>query len=140
MREGKGGRYREVPLNAEARRALRAYLEVRPTVPAAALFIGERGPLTAGGVYRIVRRYAERAGLERMGPHVLRHTFATRYLAANPGDLVGLARLLGHESLNTVAVYTQPTLWAASRRLAGGWPERSGGIRRAVSAGAQRPR
>jgi len=32
VREGKGGRYREVPLNAEARRALRAYLEVRPAV------------------------------------------------------------------------------------------------------------
>jgi integrase len=54
-----------------------------------------------------------------MGPHVLRHTFATRYLAANPGDPVGLARLLGHESLNTVAVYTQPTLEDLSARMEG---------------------
>jgi len=119
VRQGKGGRYREVPLNAEARRALRAYLEVRPTVPERALFIGERGPLTTNGVYWLVRKYAERAGLEPIGPHVLRHTFATRYLAANQGDLVGLARLLGHESLNTVAIYTQPTLEDLSERVEG---------------------
>ena len=41
--------------------------------------------------------------------HWLRHTFATRYLAAHPGDLVGLARLLGHTSLDTTGIYVQPT-------------------------------
>ena len=118
VREGKGGKYREVPLNAEARRALREYLEVRPATPEdQPLFLGKRGPLTASGVYRIVRKYADQAGLERMGPHVLRHTFATRYLEANPGDLVGLARLLGHESLNTVAIYTQPTMEDLTKRV-----------------------
>ena len=39
---------------------------------------------------------------------MLRHTFATRYLKANPDDLRGLARLLGHSSLNTVMIYTEP--------------------------------
>jgi site-specific recombinase XerD len=41
--------------------------------------------------------------------HWLRHTFATRYLATHPGDLVGLARLLGHASLDTISIYVQPT-------------------------------
>ncbi len=117
VREGKGGRYREVPLNAEARRALRVYLEVRPTTVEAQIFIGRRGPLTTNGVYSIVRKYAQLAGLEPISPHVLRHTFATHYLAANSGDLVGLARLLGHASLNTVAIYTQPTLDDLSGRV-----------------------
>jgi site-specific recombinase XerC len=39
-------------------------------------------------------------------PHDLRHTFAHRYLEEHPGDLVGLARLLGHESLDTTKIYT----------------------------------
>jgi site-specific recombinase XerD len=36
-------------------------------------------------------------------------SLATRYLAAHPGDLVGLARLLEHASLDTTGIYTQPT-------------------------------
>jgi len=50
-------------------------------------------------------------------PHVLRHTFATRYLERNPGDLRGLAALLGHRSLDTVMVYTQPTIEELTRRM-----------------------
>lgn len=41
--------------------------------------------------------------------HTLRHTFATHYLKTHPGDLVGLASLLGHSSLNTTRLYVQPT-------------------------------
>lgn len=44
-----------------------------------------------------------------VGAHTLRHTFASRYLAAHPGDLVGVAALLGHSSLNTTRIYVQPT-------------------------------
>ena len=38
-------------------------------------------------------------------PHDLRHTFAHRYLEQHPGDLIGLARLLGHSNLETTRVY-----------------------------------
>lgn len=37
-------------------------------------------------------------------PHTLRHTFATDYLKDHPGDLVGLAALLGHSSLETTRI------------------------------------
>lgn len=37
--------------------------------------------------------------------HSLRHSFAHRYLEQNSGDLVGLARILDHESLETTRVY-----------------------------------
>ncbi|MFZ8844090.1 tyrosine-type recombinase/integrase, partial [Thermoflexus sp.] len=105
---GKGEKVREVPLNAEAREALREWLAARPSVPEDALFIGRRGPLTPSGVWRIVREYARRAGVEAH-PHVLRHTFATRLLREAGADLVAVAEILGHESLNTTARYTRPS-------------------------------
>jgi integrase/recombinase XerC len=117
---GKGEKVREVPLNAEAREALREWLAARPSVPEDALFIGRRGPLTPSGVWRIVTACARRAGLEGAHPHTLRHTFATRLLREAGADLVTVAELMGHESLNTTARYTRPSeadLEAAVERL-----------------------
>ncbi len=45
------------------------------------------------------------------------HTFATCYLAANPNDLRGLARLLGHSNLNTVMIYTEPDMDTLTMRM-----------------------
>jgi integrase/recombinase XerC len=49
--------------------------------------------------------------------HTLRHTFARNYLAQYPGDLVGLATLLGHSSLDTTKLYSQPTVSQLSTRV-----------------------
>jgi site-specific recombinase XerD len=57
----------------------------------------------------VLDKYALQAGIEPVNPHALRHTFATRYLNANPGDLRGLARLLGHTGLDTVMIITMGT-------------------------------
>ena len=54
-----------------------------------------------------------------VGAHTLRHTFATRYLAAHPDDLVSLATLLGHSSLNTTRIYVQPTAEQLGERVEG---------------------
>ena len=50
-------------------------------------------------------------------PNALRHTFARRYLDQNPGDLIGLARILGHESLETTKVYLRPTSDDLAQRM-----------------------
>ncbi len=122
IRRGKGAVHRAVPLTTAVRRALQAYFdsplfqvwqadnpEIKDNLP---LWAGERGPLQdRSGIFLMLRKYARRAGLDpdQLSPHVLRHTFATRYLAANPGDFRGLADLLGHASINTVMIYTVPS-------------------------------
>lgn len=120
VRGGKGDKDRTVPLNNDVRRALSAYIEVRPTVAGDHLFVGQRGePLQPQGVQLVVRKYARRAGLPDVTPHVLRHTFAKNVLDEG-SDLATVQRLLGHERLETTAIYTQPTardLEEAVRRL-----------------------
>ena len=120
VRAGKGEKYRVVPLVREVREVrwtLGAYLDARrdDTPP---LFLGQRGPLTDGGASEIVRKYAVQARV-KCHPHTLRHTMATLYLQDNPDDLVGLARLLGHDSLNTTMRYTLPTTEALAERMEG---------------------
>jgi integrase/recombinase XerC len=109
VRSGKGSKYRQVPLNADARRALEEYLAVRPQGEGQALFIGQRGNgLSPSAIWRVVKQYGRHAGLE-ISPHTLRHTFGTRLVRGGEVDLVTVAAMMGHESLDTTALYTQPS-------------------------------
>ena len=83
-----------------------AYLETRPPSDAQAVFIGERGPLTYSGLRAICAKYSAITGV-RFTAHKLRHTFAHRFLKQTSNDLVALAQILGHESLNTTSIYTR---------------------------------
>ena len=56
-----------------------------------------------------------------MTAHTLRHTFATQFLQANPGCLIELAMLMGHESVDTTAIYTKASKEKLAQRM-----ERSG--------------
>lgn len=113
VRDGKGRKERELPLNATVRRALRQYLDQRPSAGTdAPLFLsGRNAPLPVRSIQAIIRRLAERAHIDRVpvSAHTLRHTFALSFLRANPGKLAELASLLGHDSLDTTAVYTRPS-------------------------------
>jgi integrase/recombinase XerC len=59
----------------------------------------------------VIQSLVRRSKIKRIpvSAHTLRHTFATNYLRANPNQLVELAQLMGHDSLNTTAIYTKPT-------------------------------
>jgi len=112
VRHGKGLREREVPLNATARRALRQIFERDPAMarPEDPVFRSTRNePLPVRSIQNTIAGLVRRAGLTRPGisAHSLRHTFALAWLRQHPGKLVELAQLLGHESLDTTAVYTR---------------------------------
>lgn len=110
--ETKGFKEREVPLNSSARKALSQYIESRENSIQLEdpLFITKQGKApTVRALQLVIMNLGRRANINRIRvtPHTLRHTFATNFLHANPGNLVELAMLLGHESLDTTAIYTK---------------------------------
>jgi site-specific recombinase XerD len=120
VRQGKQGNYRTVPLTKTVRQTITPYLEQHPQRdhPDPPLWMGPRGRLTqSSSVLRLLDKYCIQAKIEKITPHQLRHTFATRYLQKNPGDLRGLAALLGHSDLNSVMVYTEPSLDDLTQRM-----------------------
>ncbi len=120
VRKGKHSGFRVIPLTRDLRYAFNAYLEEHPRKEAAdaPLWLGIRGELKhRSSIFRILNKYTQMAGLPSMGPHTLRHTFAYQYLKANPDDIRGLAALLGHSNINTVMIYTQPSLEDLNQRM-----------------------
>ena len=113
VRHGKGLNARDVPLNAMARRALRQHLNRCPAPDAAApLFSSSRdGAMPVRTVQAVMTSLTRRARLKRLAvsAHTLRQTFALGFLRDNPGKLVELASLLGHDSLDTTDIYTRPS-------------------------------
>jgi integrase/recombinase XerC len=113
IRHGKGLKAREVPLNATVRRALKQHLERRQAPDKdAPLFVSSRDTtMPVRTIQAVITSLARRARLKRVAvsAHTLRHTFALGYLRDNPGKLVELASLLGHDSLDTTVIYTRPS-------------------------------
>jgi len=109
---GKGSKERIVPLGRPAVDALNRYLaRGRPYLDKrhrSELFLNAQGgPLTRAGAFLILRKLAEKAGLEpeRVHPHLLRHSFATHLLEGG-ADLRSVQEMLGHADLATTELYT----------------------------------
>ena len=117
MLHGKGGKDRVVPIGSFALAALDAYLtRGRPALVGrgsgrAALFLNLRGGrLSRQSAWSILREVADRAGVRAtVGPHSLRHSFATHLLDGG-ADVRVVQELLGHASVTTTQVYTLVTV------------------------------
>lgn len=114
---GKRGKYREVPLNVTAREALREWMEMLPK-DSPWPFPSRKGktngsgekeprPITVRGLGYAVKRYADLAKVEDVSCHDLRHRFG--YRMAQRTALHRLARIMGHDSLDTTMVYVRGT-------------------------------
>jgi site-specific recombinase XerD len=77
VREEKGTKRREIPLNAKARQAMQDYLQRRPDVEDSRLFFGQRNEgILSETVQWAVSRFADPIGLKDVTPHTIRHSFA----------------------------------------------------------------
>lgn len=110
---GKGNKERIVPLGRRAASAIQRYLDtertrlIRRRPETQTLFVNRAGGrLTRQRVWQLLRRYA-RAGLieKSIGPHTLRHSFAT-HLLERGADLRTVQELLGHANISTTQRYT----------------------------------
>lgn len=109
IRNGKGGVSRMVPLNSDVRKAIAAWLEVRPLSDSQYLFVGQRGDrMTTNGAWRMIRKYGEFANIPNLHPHQLRHTAITRLVREYGTDLVTVAKISGHRNLQTLMRYSAP--------------------------------
>ncbi len=116
---GKGGKERVIPVGREAVRMVTRYLEdgrrrlLRGRDPGV-LFLNHRGArMTRQGFWKLVKKYAEQAGIRKViGPHTLRHSFAT-HLLERGADLRAVQEMLGHADISTTQIYTH----VSSRRL-----------------------
>lgn len=115
---GKGSKERVLPLGRLAREALGEWLaaagrgEMEPErwasrADSEAVFLNRRGGrLSRQGVYQLVRRHGDAAGISAtLTPHVLRHSFAT-HLLDNGADIRVVQELLGHARVTTTQIYT----------------------------------
>ena len=113
---GKGSKERLVPVGRKAAEAIAAYLAGRenkfgPARGGDPLFVGRNGKrILKRQVQRLLTEALRRAGDSRsLGPHALRHSFATHMLEAG-ADLLSIAEMLGHASLSTTQKYTHLTI------------------------------
>jgi len=98
------------PLLSE-RRVLRDWLKERGEHPSKYVFVSQKsGKLNRSTFYRVFSDAAERAGLpaDKRHPHVLKHSLGVALVEANV-NLAVIKQALGHRSIASTAIYTQPS-------------------------------
>ncbi len=109
---GKGSKTRRVPVGSSAVEWLKSYLTLRNNkgdIEVSNLFVTSAGrPITRQTIFLFIKAYAEKAGLEGVSPHTLRHSFAT-HLVQNRADIRSVQQMLGHADISTTQIYTHMT-------------------------------
>ncbi len=110
VRRGKGRRPREVPIGTKVNKALKAWVFFRGR-DEGPLFMAmdggdgiRRNRLQPEAVYFLLERRSKQAKIDKVSPHDCRRTYITNLLA-NGNDLATVAKLAGHKSVETTAIY-----------------------------------
>lgn len=104
VQDSKVGKTRVVPISKPTRNAIIAYLDERPDNGSKRLFLNaDETDITDRAIIEMVRRLKCRSGIDRLHPHLFRHTFARHYI--NRGELQKLSQILGHSDVRTTANY-----------------------------------
>lgn len=110
--KGKGNKERKVPLGKSAIEWLKSHLANRKKsehIEMRNLFLASNGqPINRQTIFKFTKEYAEKAGLEDISPHTLRHSFAT-HLLQNGADSRSVQAMLGHADISTTQIYTHIT-------------------------------
>lgn len=110
--QGKGNKTRKIPIGTSAVEWLKSYLVWRrkkENIETNNLFVSNLGrPLNRQIIFKLIKEYAEKAGLEDVSPHTLRHSFAT-HLIQNRADIRSVQQMLGHADISTTQIYTHIT-------------------------------
>jgi integrase/recombinase XerD len=98
IRSGKGDKSRKINLNNDVVKAIKDYLEVRPTTDSNKLIIGQRGAFTRLAINKLLEKYSKKALLDNVvTPHMARHTIFSMMIK-NGVDVKTVAQLAGHSS------------------------------------------
>lgn len=114
VRQGKGNKFRQVPITNGTLEALKQWLEIRrkndgELLSTDYLYNSERSPkLSERGVQHLTKNLSAIAGVE-FSPHTLRHTYC-KNVADATGKLQVVAELAGHSNINTTRIYTSPSM------------------------------
>ena len=110
---GKGDKERLIPISPSTIKTLYLYIDGErksqniSTKHTDTLFINRRGSgLSRQMIFLIIKDLAEKAGIKKnIGPHTIRHSFATHLLEGG-ADLRAVQQMLGHSSISTTEIYT----------------------------------
>lgn len=109
---GKGNKERIIPLGKKAINSLKRYIEtarkqVLKQKESEFVFLNRSGKkISRQSLWKIIKRYAKEARIKKpIGPHILRHSFAT-HLLERGADLRSVQEMLGHSDISTTQIYT----------------------------------
>jgi integrase/recombinase XerC len=113
----KRGKTQTIPLNYKACQAVASYLRVRPAVAHDTLFVTKfKTPMSKRAVQYTITKYLQEVGITNASTHTLRHTMATHHVARGT-DIKTLQETLGHERLETTAIYVSLAKTAQRKAL-----------------------
>lgn len=112
---GKGNKQRAVPINDFLKTSISAWIAVRGTEPGPLFFrmlrndvIDHRRGISANAIFYVIHELSKAAGIDTKdrlpSPHDFRRTFITLLLGKGV-DLIRVAKIVGHESIETTRIY-----------------------------------